>query len=375
MKSVNDIIAAPLKHFRARVATGVDRVDRTGGRFGFGVVRGVSIITRGEALGHQMWVDAAFLQATADSINARTEGLKARFTHPGMSSDGLGSYLGKVDNARVDENKVVADLNFAEASTKTPDGNLADYVMTLAETSPEDFGVSIVFDVNEDAMQALTAENTSNGRFVSPDEDNKNNYPHARMSSLRAADVVDSPAANPDGLFRRGQEVADEADRMLEYALGLSADVPQLALFDADPQRVAAAVQRFLSRHNLKVERVQPMPESQAPADPQPTREDFAAECKRFIASFGAKGGEWFADGKTYAECQDLLIAELRAQLAAKDAQVTELQGKLAAIDLGETKPVNFGSHEDTQKQQAASLRGGMLGRININGRSHATSN
>lgn len=375
MKSVNDIIAAPLKHFRARVATGIDRVDRTGGRFGFGVVRGVSIITRGEALGHQMWVDAAFLQATADSINARSEGLKARFTHPGMSSDGLGSYLGKVDNARVDGNKVVADLNFAEASTKTPDGNLADYVMTLAETSPEDFGVSIVFDVNEDAMQALTAENTSNGRFVSPDEDNKNNYPHARMSSLRAADVVDSPAANPDGLFRRGQEVADEADRMLEYALGLSSDVPQLALFDADPQRVAAAVQRFLSRHNLKVERVQPMPESQAPADPQPTREDFAAECKRFIASFGAKGGEWFADGKTYAECQDLLIAELRAQLAAKDAQVTELQGKLAAIDLGETKPVNFGSHEDTQKQQAASLRGGMLGRININGRSHATSN
>jgi len=69
------------------------------------------------------------------------------------------------------------------------------------------------------------------------------------------------------------------------------------------------------------------------------------------------------------------LIAELRAQLAAKDAQVTELQGKLAAIDLGETKPVNFGSHEDTQKQQAASLRGGMLGRININGRAHATSN
>ena len=375
MKSVNDIIAAPLKHFRARVATGIDRVDRTGGRFGFGVVRGVSIITRGEALGHQMWVDAAFLQATADSINARTEGLKARFTHPGMSSDGLGSYLGKVDAARVDGNKVVADLNFAEASTKTPDGNLADYVMTLAETSPEDFGVSIVFDVNEDAMQALTAENTSNGRFVSPDEDNKNNYPHARMSSLRAADVVDSPAANPDGLFRRGQEVADEADRMLEFALGLSSDVPQLALFDADPQRVAAAVQRFLSRHNLKVERVQPMPESQAPADPQPTREDFAAECKRFIASFGAKGGEWFADGKTYTECQDLLIAELRAQLAAKDAQVTELQGKLAAIDLGETKPVNFGSHEDTQKQQAASLRGGMLGRININGRAHATSN
>ena len=54
MKNANDIIAAPLKHFRARVATGIDRVDRTGGRYGFGVVRGVSIITRGAALGHTL---------------------------------------------------------------------------------------------------------------------------------------------------------------------------------------------------------------------------------------------------------------------------------------------------------------------------------
>jgi hypothetical protein len=369
MKTADEIVAAPLKHFRAKVAKGVDRVDRSGGRYGFGVLRGVSIITRGEALGHQMWVDGDFLQATADAINAKAEGLKARFTHPGMSSDGLGTYLGKVDSARVDGNRVLADLSFAEASTKTPDGNLADYVMTLAESAPEDFGVSIVFDVDAEAMQALTDENTTNGRFVSPDENNGNNYPHARMSALRAADVVDSPAANPDGLFRRGQEVADEADKILEFALGLSDQVPQLCLFDADPQRVAAAVQRFLTRHDLKVERVQPMPETQAPASPQPTREDFAAECKRFIASFGAKGGEWFADGKSYTECQDLLIADLRAELSAREATIAELSGKLSAIDLGESNPVNFGTHEETPKQQAPSLRAGMLGRISINGR------
>jgi hypothetical protein len=36
---------------------------------------------------------------------------------------------------------------------------------------------------------------------------------------------------------------------------------------------------------------------------------------------------------------------------------------------LGESNPVNFGTHEDTPKQQAASLRAGMLGRISINGR------
>lgn len=375
MKTASEILAAPLRHFRAKVAKGADRVDRTGGRFGHGMIAGVSVITRGEALGHDMWVDAAFLQQTADSINARSEGLKARFTHPGMSSDGLGSYLGKVDNARLSGDRVLADLHFAEAATKTPDGDLADYVMSLAEDAPEDFGVSIVFDVDAESIDRQTAENTTGGRFVSPDELNRNNYPHARMSSLRAADVVDSPAANPDGLFRRGQQIAEEADAFMEYALGLSSAAPKPCLLDADPQRVAAAVQRFLSRHNLKIEREKPVAESQPQADPQPTREDFAAECKRFIAAFGAKGGEWFADGKTYQECQDLLLSEMRAELAAKDAQIAELHGKLAAIDLGEKEPAAFGSHEQTQKPQASSLRAGMLGRININGRTVASSN
>lgn len=375
MTLASEILAAPLKHFRAKVAKGADRVDRSGGRFGYGMISGVSVITRGEALGHEMWVDAAFLQQTADAINARSEGLKARFTHPGMSSDGLGNYLGKVANARLSGDRVLADLHFAEAATKNPDGNLADYVMTLAEDAPEDFGVSIVFDVDTEAIDRETAENTANGRFVSPDELNRNNYPHARMSSLRAADVVDSPAANPDGLFRRGQQIAEEADAFMEYALGLSSAVPKPCLLDADPQRVAAAVQRFLSRHNLKIEKEQPVAESQPPADRQPTREDFAAECRRFIAAFGAKGGEWFADGKTYAECQDRLIAELRRELSDSEAKIAELSGKLAAIDLGEKEPAAFGSHETTQKQQAPSLRAGMLGRININGRAVASSN
>jgi hypothetical protein len=41
----------------------------------------------------------------------------------------------------------------------------------------------------------------------------------------------------------------------------------------------------------------------------------------------------------------------------------------LSAIDLGESNPVNFGTHEETPKPQASSLRAGMLGRIAINGR------
>ena len=44
-------VSNPPKHFRASVAYGVDRVEREGGKFGQGVIHGVSVITRGEALG------------------------------------------------------------------------------------------------------------------------------------------------------------------------------------------------------------------------------------------------------------------------------------------------------------------------------------
>ena len=99
---------------------------------------------------------------------------------------------------------------------------------------------------------------------------------------------------------------------------------------------------------------------------PQPTREDFAAECKRFIAAFGAKGGEWFADGKTYSDCQDLLIADLRAQLSAKDEQLAELQQRLAAIDLGEPSPAKFADNTSPEKPQARSLHAGVAQRIRM---------
>lgn len=364
---MSSILEQPLKYLRARVATGNPAVDRKGGNYGFGLISGVSIITRGEALGHDLWIDTEFLQSTADAINARSEGLKARFTHPGMSGDGLGTMLGKVTGAQVAGNQVIGDLHFVESATKAPDGNLADYVMTLAEDTPEDFGLSIVFSTDAEAMQAHVDANTQGGRFVSPDENNLSNYQHARMQELRAVDVVDEPAANPDGLFHRKHEAAAEADAIMSYALGLSSERPKLQALGIDAERVKAAVRRFLSRNNLTVKGDE-MADATPQGDPapQPTREQFAAECKQFIAAFGVRGGEWFADGKSFAECQQLHIADLQAALAAKDATIAELQGKLAAIDLGESSPAKFGDATPCEKPKAPGLNGGFASRIRI---------
>jgi hypothetical protein len=371
------VIELPLKYFRARTATAnASEIDREGGMYGFGVINGASIITRGEALGHDLWVDADFLSDVTAAGNAKNTGLKARFTHPGLSSDGLGTYLGKVHNLRTEGDRVIGDLHFQESATKTPDGNLAEYVMQLAEDAPEDFGISIVFDHDAAASELHRLENTQGGRFVSPDEDNRNNYPHARLQQLRAADVVDSPAANPDGLFHREQQVAQDAERLFEFAFGLSDERPTLQALSVDGDRIRAAVLRFLSRHNLNlIQEGEPMADAveqpEVPAAPQVTREDFAAELQRYLTAFGQQGGEWFAAGKSFEDCQALQLSALRAQVETLTAERDELASRIAAVQLGEDEPQQFGDDTSTEKPRARSLSEGFANRIKINGASH----
>ena len=82
----------PLKHFRASVSrTSGAAISDDGGKYGHGYITGLSVITRGEASGHDMWIDADFLSDVTAAGNAANDGMKARFTHPGQSSDGLGT--------------------------------------------------------------------------------------------------------------------------------------------------------------------------------------------------------------------------------------------------------------------------------------------
>jgi hypothetical protein len=239
-------------------------VDPTGGDSGAGLIRGMAVITRGEALGHSMWIDAVFLQQVTDAINAQANGVKARFTHPGLSGDGLGKFTGRVKGASLDGDIVRADLHFSETAHETPDGDLAAYLMQLAGDDPDAFGNSIVFlhdwKAEEDFQieNGATWEETDWGEeilvgFESPDPDNVHHYPHARLAQLRAVDAVDEPAANPAGLFHRGQETAQEAEALLSYGLGLTTERPAVHHFEVNPERLTGFMQRFLDRHGLAI--------------------------------------------------------------------------------------------------------------------------
>lgn len=368
-----------------------------------GLIRGMAVITRGEALGHDLWIDSEFLQQVADGINASPNGVKARFTHPGLSGDGLGKYLGRARDAVIDGDVVRADLHLAQTAHDTPDGDLAKYVMGLAAEDPESFGQSVAFRHDFDAEDLFLLENGGD-EFESPDPNNEKNYPHARLASMHAVDSVDDPAANPGGMFRRGQDVAADAEELLSYSLGLSDVKPELAALDIDPERVKGFAQRFLNQHGLSLvpqEKTMPKlnaaPETGAPADDkstenktdeQPAGEAAPAEGKtettpastgeqtqasapaggtqlksdgqKFLTAFGEKGGVWFAQGKTFEEATHLHIEAITAENK-------ELKTKLAAVNRGEHEPLTSTAEsgkKDERSQKFENRLGKNMGRL-----------
>lgn len=397
--SKNNLKTAP-KFFRSGIARGLakgSKVQADGGKFGAGLVSGFSVIARGEALGHNLWIDQDFVSSVAQALSSEGDsGVKSRFTHPDLSGDGLAKGLGRVVLAESNSSDIVrGDLHIWQSARKSPDGDLGGYILSRAAEDPESFGASIHYEPDLEAeaeffvehggkiVETFEAQIWDASEFKSPDPKNKNNYPHARLAELRAVDTVDDPAANPSGLFHR-DETFKEAEGLIEYALGFSDRKPELVSLDIDPDRVGGFVRRFLSSRGLEVMKlkglndvdpkaegddptpatpaapaapaasaseatpaapaVAPAPtEPEKPKTPTPEEELSAGrkEAKRFIDSFGAeKGGKWFADGKTFAEASGLFTKDLAEENA-------KLKKQLAAAQSCEKNPLTTGGGDD----------------------------
>lgn len=197
-----------ITRFRTMPATGAaPRVDREAG-----VIRGASATQAVEALGHGVMLDAKTLKQVADLGNAAGgKGLKVRFTHPGMCSDGLGTMVGHATNFRVEGDRVPCDIALDPSSKTSPRGDQYNYVLDMAERNPTDFGLSIVFSgspvfVLEDGSEVEAI--WSCGKYQKPKNAVGGDLPLARVDKLYAVDFVDEPAANRDGLFASADLVA-----------------------------------------------------------------------------------------------------------------------------------------------------------------------
>ena len=148
-----------------------------------GIIRGVSVIAEGPALGHGEYVDRKTLNQVKKAIRESELGVKARFGHPPLFGESTGKLLGRISNPRISGGKVRADLKFGNYSKNSPAGNLWDYVFNLADEDPAAMGMSIVFRPAEsEKVEGLPS-------------------PAVRVAELVAADLVDGPAANPGGMF------------------------------------------------------------------------------------------------------------------------------------------------------------------------------
>lgn len=359
---MNNVLANPPKYFRTPVSRGGDpRVDREGGYRGAGMIRGVSVISKGEALGHQLWIDDVTLEQVETLLNATSNGIKSRFTHPSMSGDGLGKHVARVRDAELSGDRVVADQHFLQSAHKTPDGDLAEYLMSLAEEDPTSYGLSIAFLHDQDAMDVFLSQHMLDDEFRSPDPLNVNNFPHVRIQELQAADSVDEPAANPSGLFHRDDDLAKQFDELAAYAFGLTNERPSNSPFD--PDRVRGFAVRFLNNRNLflrtdkmddsAVEKTDETPvEATAEvvdATETPTETSDRTEVQRFCAAFGDQGAIWWAQGMTFEQCRDKEVEELHSEVAS-------LKQKLAALSAaGEDTPVSFDAGDQKTRNGFAS--------------------
>ena len=134
------------------------------------VIEGVSIISIGEAKGHGLYVDEQTLMEVKECAESYKGGVKVNLDH----GAGIKDIVGFCDNFRIIGKKLVADLNLLETAEKRA------YVLEIASRMPDTFGISIAFSgpVRE-----------RDGRSF------------ASCTELYSADLVQTPAANPTGLF------------------------------------------------------------------------------------------------------------------------------------------------------------------------------
>jgi hypothetical protein len=231
------------------------RVDRKAN-----VIFGASLMQVGDlndAEARPWTVDVKTLDQALNLSTRSPNGLKARFTHPNMSADGMGSYLGRWKNLRIDGDTLRGDLHIADAAFTSPQGDLGNYVMDLAESDPEAFGVSLATKLDQANLQQFASANDAKPKAE------RGMWP-MRFQAIKAGDVVDDPAATRGGMFSLDADLRDlpaQATALLSTYFG-----------DAQPDVVRGRIASFLDRY-FASKGEQPMADETEPQAPSETPE------------------------------------------------------------------------------------------------------
>lgn len=117
-----------------------------------GIIRNVVMVQEGEAKGHGLHLEGEFIEEITayDIKHFFKRGLKARFGHPGASSETMGTQLGVFYNFSIREKggrkEEIADLHLLESADMSPTHpNMRQWVINMAQERPDFIMSSIVF--------------------------------------------------------------------------------------------------------------------------------------------------------------------------------------------------------------------------------------
>jgi len=365
---------------------GVAKIEKDKGQ-----LKGMVTIRQGEAKGHRMWCDGTMIQQVADSIqSAGDKGLKARFGHPNMCSDALGTFIGRWKNGTVSKVKAPAayrggpevegdliecraDLFLSTTAKDSPSGDLFGYVLSMAAKEPDMCGASIVFSRDRLAEEDFLCSNgaafewslydkgerkegktskreeipqgaryyVNPSGFKSPDPTNTKNFEHARLKALHAADLVDDPAAT-DGMFSGATgaalaaNVTEWLDTHPEVFEALTKDPSMIEVLE----RYATELRPFFDRYKANQEKknmsTEPTP---TPETPKPTAASTVAEPTPAPAPAVVPAAP-VPDALAVANTQ---IATLSARITELEKSLKAEQDKSTALLKGE-KPLSAGA-------------------------------
>jgi len=172
--------------------------------------------------------DAKGIKEIVKLARAAPGGLKARFTHPTLSDDGLGKMLGRVRDTQLSSVQRVikgeprelmiarGDLYFSESAFNSPKGDLATYVMDLVEedNGGDNAGMSLVIEPQEEYRL------DKKGRRKVDELTGEELPPLWHPLSLHAVDVVDTGDATRS-MLAAGLSIDGLPDEVLHKATEL----------------------------------------------------------------------------------------------------------------------------------------------------------
>jgi hypothetical protein len=256
----------------------------------------VSILTIGEAKGHNLLIDQKSLEQALEVANSMKR-IKVTMGH-GAEVSGI---LGYIDGFRIEGERLMGDLTLFNT-------NEAQFVQHLAQVLPEGFGLSLTF--------SGVPEEIAGDRF-------------ARVTEIYDISVVSTPAANPAGMFSAFTAVDMKKLQMNEASVEVKKEeiAPAVVAEVAAPSVEAPVVEVKAELAEMPADKPADKPEEKMA---EPTLTDIAGMLAELLALMKADATQDVTEAPE-APAEDMAKKPMPSEMSAKsdekaDKAVTTLE-------------------------------------------------